>query len=237
MTGDAVGSAAAGVDVMFFDVVETLFSLEAVRERLDEAGAGDGALELWFARFLRDGFALAASGTYRGFRDVAASSLAGVLRSRDVDVQPELVERVLGGLAELSPHPDARPALELARARGVRVLTLANGSAAATQGLLERAGLGQLVERCLSVEETRAWKPRPEPYAAACRAAAVTPSGAALVAVHAWDIHGAAAAGLRTGWCSRLEGEFAPVFTAPTVRGLTLVKVVDQLARGARGTG
>jgi 2-haloacid dehalogenase len=235
--GGAGDSPATGVDVMIFDVVETLFSLEAVRERLDEAGAGDGALELWFARFLRDGFALAASGTYRGFRDVAASSLAGVLRSRDVDPQPELVEQVLGGLAELSPHPDARPALELARARGVRVLTLANGSAAATQSLLKRAGLGQLVERCLSVEETRAWKPRPEPYAAACRAAAVAPSGAALVAVHAWDIHGAAAAGLRTGWCSRLEGEFAPVFTAPTVRGATLVEVVDQLARGARATG
>jgi len=219
----------ADIEVVFFDVVETLFSLDAVHRRLDDCGVGGGALELWFARFLRDAFALAASGTYRAFREVAASSLAGVLRSRHVDPQPEVVERILAALAELDPYPDARPALERLRTHGVRVMTLTNGSTAATQGLLKRADLDSFVERCLSVEETQAWKPRVEPYAAACREADVAPERAALVAVHSWDVHGAAAAGLRGGWCSRLESDFPPAFIAPTVRGATLVEVVDQL--------
>jgi 2-haloacid dehalogenase len=54
-------STGSPVEVVLFDVVGTLFSLEAVGARLRAAGTADGALELWFTRFLRDGFALAAS--------------------------------------------------------------------------------------------------------------------------------------------------------------------------------
>lgn len=226
---DVLASSAAGVDLVFFDVVETLFSLEAVRRRLDEHGAGDAALEFWFARFLRDGFALASAGTYRPFREVAASSLADVLRSRGITPRSSLVEEILAAMAELEPHSDARPALELVAARGLRAVTLTNGSVAATQSLLNRADLRQLVDDCLSVDDVRAWKPRPEPYAWACEVTGTAPGRAALVAVHSWDIHGAAAAGLRTGWCSRLEGQRPAVFTAATVQGATLVEVVDQL--------
>ena len=223
-------SAEFRVEVVMFDVVETLFSLEAVGARLTAAGAGDRALELWFTRFLRDGFALAASGTYQPFREVAASSLTSVLRARGIEPNERLEAHILAALLELEPYPDARPALEYLVDRGVRAMTLTNGAAAATQGLLKRAGLRTLVEATLTVEETQAWKPRPEPYLAACRAAGVAPERAALVAVHSWDIHGAARAGLQTGWCSRLEGHFPAVFDGPSVRGETLLDVVKQLA-------
>ena len=157
------------------------------------------------------------------------SSLIGVLHASGVDANEDVVGSILEALGELEPYPDVRPALKLLRSRDVRVVTLANGSAEMTERLLDRAGLRSLVEATLSVNEAKAWKPRPEPYLAACRAVGVAPPRAALVAVHSWDVHGAAAAGLRTGWCSRLEGEFPPAFIAPTVRGTTLVEVVDQL--------
>jgi len=229
LTTDSDEQPILAVDVVFFDVVETMFSLEPVRSRLGAIGAGDGALELWFARFLRDGFAIAASGEYRPFREVAASSLLGVLRERGVDPEEDRIDQILGGLAEMEPYSDVRPALEHLRSRGVRAMTLSNGGVEATQRLLIRAGLRPLVEATLGVDETTAWKPRPEPYLAACRAAGVVPDRAALVAVHSWDVHGAAAAGLRTGWCSRLESAFPSAFIPPTVRGATLVEVVEQL--------
>ena len=232
MSGGSASQAPAP-DVVLFDVVETLFSLAPMRRRLDEVGAGEGALELWFARFLRDGFALACSGTYAPFREVAASSLAGALRLRGVEPRAALVDHLLGALGELEPYPDVRTALELLQARGIRTATLTNGATAATEHLLDRAGLAGLIGHRFSVETSGAWKPRPEPYLDACRALAVTRDRAALVAVHSWDIHGAAAAGLRTGWCSRLEGEFPPLFIPPTVRGATLVEVAEQLVSGA----
>lgn len=63
----------------------------------------------------------------------------------------------------------------------------------------------------------------------------------ALVAVHAWDIHGARRAGLLAGWVSRLEGHRSDLFDPPTVSGPDLVTVVRELlalgeyaARGSR---
>lgn len=212
-----------------FDVIETLFSLDAVDRRLRDIGAGECAVQLWFARFLRDGFSLAACGDYQPFRTVATGSLRSVLHGRGPEFGDEAVEHVLEGFAELEPHPDARPALERLRDANLRACTLSNGGADLSDGLLARAGLRGLVEAVMSVDEVRSWKPRPEPYHHACRRAAVAPERTAMVAVHSWDVHGARRAGLVTGWCSRLEGEIPQAFAAPTVSGASLVDVVDGL--------
>ena len=45
----------------------------------------------------------------------------------------------------------------------------------------------------MSVEATTAWKPHPDSYAYALTKCGVTAGEAMLVAVHPWDIHGAAA--------------------------------------------
>jgi 2-haloacid dehalogenase len=217
------------VELVLFDVVETLFSLEAVGRRLQDAGAGERALQLWFARFLRDGVSLAACGDFQPFRAVAASSLGGVLRASGIEPENAMVEEVLAAFAELEPYPDVRPALERLRDAGVRTMTLSNGGADSSARLLERAGLRQLVEAVISVDEVRLWKPRPEPYHHACHRAGVARERSALVAVHSWDVHGAARAGLLTGWCSRLEGHFPEVFRTPTVTGGSLLDVVAGL--------
>ncbi len=52
-------------DVVAFDVLETLFSLEPMRAKLIGLGLPAEALELWFARLLRNAFALDASGTFK----------------------------------------------------------------------------------------------------------------------------------------------------------------------------
>lgn len=211
--------------VVAFDVVETLVSLDGLRPRLEEAGAGEGALELWFARLLRDGFAITAAGGYRPFSEVAAASLTGLL----ADPRADAVEAVLGGFKDLDAHPDAEPAMRRLHEAGVRVLTLTNGSAETTETLLERNGLARFVERSISVDEVKAWKPAAEPYLHAARTADVEPHEAALVAVHAWDVHGAKQAGLRGLWANRLEGRFPASLGAPDASGLGLVEVVEGL--------
>jgi 2-haloacid dehalogenase len=61
----------------------------------------------------------------------------------------------------------------------LRIATLTNSSAASTSGLLEGAGLADLVERNLGVSEVGRWKPTPEPYEHACRTLGVAPDAAA----------------------------------------------------------
>jgi len=159
--------------------------------------------------------------------EVAASALHAETRHALPD---EVIGYVVAGFGELTPQPDAVPAIGAAVAAGMRVFTLSNGAPAATRGFLDRAGVADLVERGLSIDEVGAWKPAPAPYALAVTAAGVPAERVALVAVHSWDLHGAHQAGLTTGWCPRLEGQQTPVFATADVVADTLVGVITALA-------
>jgi 2-haloacid dehalogenase len=94
---------------------------------------------------------------------------------------------------------------------------------------LERAGITDLVDRVITVEEVGRWKPPAVVYRHAAAVTGVPGDRIALVAAHAWDCHGAKRAGLVTGWVSRLEGRYGEVFEPPDVTGDDLVEVVDRL--------
>ncbi len=212
--------------VIAFDVIETLFPLEPLRQRLVDAGLPGDLLELWFARLLRDGFALVASGEYRPFGEIATATLRSTAGSA---LDDDTVRTVLGGFAVLDPHPDVAPAIQLARDAGVRMVTLTNGSAQNTAALLRRAGVDDDIEQVLSVDDVQRWKPAAEIYQHAAHSTRVPPDRVALVAAHAWDTHGAHQAGLTTGWVARLEDDFPAIFAAPDVTGRDLVAVVSGL--------
>jgi 2-haloacid dehalogenase len=212
--------------VIACDVIETLLSLQPLRPRFEQVGLPGHLLELWFTRTLRDGIILTATGDYAPFRAVADNALRVVTGHR---VDDAAVAHVLDGFAELPAHPDVEPALRRMTAGGVRVVCLTNGAAAMTQAFLDRSGLTDLVERVISVEEVRRWKPPAVVYHHAAEVVGVPGADLALVAAHAWDCHGAKRAGLTTGWVSRLEGRYADLFAPPDVTGDDLVEVADRL--------
>lgn len=211
-----------------FDMIETVFSLEPLRARLTATGLPGEALETWFARILRDGFALEVTATYQPFRQVASAALARLLSERGVTLEPGVREGILEGFAELEPHPDARAALERLYQAKIRVVALTNGAADVTGKLLRRARLDGLVERVISIDEVHHWKPREAVYLHAAARVGVEPSHLALVATHPWDIHGAGQAGLITAFVAR--GRPYPLFmTPPDVTGASLLAVIAAL--------
>jgi 2-haloacid dehalogenase len=121
--------------VIALDLIETLFPLEPLRQRIITAGQPGHPLELWFTRLLRDAFALAAAGGYRPFADLATHALTTVTGHALAD---GTAREIVAGFAELDPHPDVEPALRRARNAGLRVVTLTNGSAHTTGALLRR---------------------------------------------------------------------------------------------------
>lgn len=215
------------VDAVVFDVNETLFSLDRMRRAFADAGADPDRVPLWFTRTLRDGFALSAAGDYRPFAEVAVAAMEAV-----AGLTAEQGRAVLGAFRLLDPHPDVEPALAALADAGVRVVTLTVGAAEVTDALLARAGLTGFVERTLSADAVRRWKPAPQPYRYALDVLGLPADRVALVAAHAWDCHGARRAGLRTGWISRLEGRPSPVFDPADVVGDDLVAVVRGLLAG-----
>ncbi|GLZ08474.1 haloacid dehalogenase [Actinomadura sp. NBRC 104412] len=212
--------------VVAFDVIETLIALEPLRARFVEAGLPGHLLETWFTRTLRDGMTLSATGDFEPFRPVAENALRAVTR---FEVGDAAVAHVLDGFATLPAHPDVEPALRRLADAGVRAMLLTNGARATTLDFVERHSLTDLIERVVTVEEVRRWKPPAVVYEHAASVAGVPADRLALVAAHAWDCHGAKRAGLVTGWVSRLERDYSAIFAPPDARGDDLVEVVDAL--------
>ena len=150
--------------------------------------------------------------------------LHGVACSRSVD---EVVQHVLDGFQDLPVHSDVPDGVRALRAGGHRLATLSNGGTAVAEGLLSRAGLRDEFERVLSVEQAGVWKPAPGSYTYAARECGAEPAQLLLVAVHPWDVHGAARAGMQTAWVDRGGSPYPPYFTPPT----HTVTGIEDLAR------
>ncbi len=73
---------------------------------------------------------------------------------------------------------------------------------------LEHAGILELFDRVLSVEEVRRYKPAPELYLMAAEHLGVRPSEMRMVAAHDWDVWGAIRAGCAAAYVSRTDVPF-----------------------------
>jgi 2-haloacid dehalogenase len=211
-------------EVVAFDVNETLLDLAPVRAALVEAGEAESLLPTVFARALLTGFAATVAGSWCRFRDAFDTALAQVSH---LDAAQR--ETVLEGFGELAPHPDVGPALRRLAEAGFRVVTLSHGSPGVAEAGLERGGIVPLVERSLSSEEIRAWKPAREAYIWAAGSCGVAPDRMALVASHGWDVLGAQRAGLTGAWFPRSERTYPTVYEAPHVSASDPAGVVDAL--------
>ena len=111
----------------------------------------------------------------------------------------------------------------------MRVVTLTHGSPGVAEAALARGGLTPLVERSLSSESIRAWKPSPQAYLWAAGVCDVAPHRLALVAAHGWDVQGAQRAGLTGAWFPRAERSYPAVYDVPHVQAADLAGAVDAL--------
>jgi 2-haloacid dehalogenase len=219
-----------------FDVMGTLFDLEPLRGRLEDAGAPGSALETWFARLLHGAAALTLAGTFEPFPALAATTLRSLLAQHDVDA--DHADEILAGLSELEPFPETAEALSRLVEGGCELLALTNGTADNTRTLLERSGLDRFVGRIATTADVEAYKPDARPYHHALAQLDVRPAEATMVAAHAWDVVGARAVGMETVWISRLERRWPlPVEPAPAAADLVAAaELVLSSAGAAPGT-
>ena len=203
--------------VVAFDVNETLSDLTPMGQRFEEVGAPRALARLWFASVLRDGFALTAAGSNAPFAEVAAELLRSMLPAAGASGDLEqAVAHILDGFSRLDVHPDVVPGVRALRRAGLRLVTLSNGSASVAEALLGGAGVRGDFEHLLSVEEPGVWKPAAGAYHFAAGRCEVSAHEMLLVAVHPWDIDGAARAGLQTAWVNREEVHYPRHMTDPT---------------------
>ena len=215
--------------VLFFDVNETLLDLEPLRRGIDEVLLEKGSSKLWFTTLLQYSLVLTVSGKYEPFIDIGAAILTMLARNRDIVLSTEDAKEALQPMLTLAPHQDVFDGLTRLKDAGFRIAALTNSSSAACKVQMDNAQLTDLFECQLSVDSVGKYKPHTEVYRWAAKEMNVSTEDCMLVAAHAWDVAGAAWAGMQTAFIERAGNQPFPLALPPDIIASDLHDLFDQI--------
>lgn len=196
-------TAMAEPPILAFDVNETLLSLSPIRARLNEIFGESPPAGEWFARMLHGSLVANHLDQYRDFSEIGVEALLGVAARHGVGLRGEVAVEVVGALKHLPPHPEVYNAMERLFDAGFTMIALTNGGTAAANAQIENAGLHIFLQRVVSVEEVRRFKPDPLPYRHAAQLLSAEIGELMLVAAHDWDCAGAMVSGAQAAYVDR----------------------------------
>lgn len=195
-------------DTLAFDVYGTLIDTAGAVELLSEQ-VGDRASEFserWRTTQLGYSWRRALMRDYVDFGTCTAQALDHTAAAMGVDLGAEQRERLLAAYGELPAFPDVAPGLQALAAAGTRLVAFSNGPAAAVSSLLDKAGLGDLLDDVVSTDEIRSFKPDPAVYHHLLERVATEGRRTVMVSSNSFDVLGAKSAGLRAVWVRRGAG-------------------------------
>ena len=218
------------LQVILFDVNETLLDMSKLKKAVI-AGFGDkSAYRQWFGLLLQYSLVATVTGQYHEFGVLANAALdmtAAKLETKPLKAGKK--EEILALMSQAPAHPDVKEGLKMLLEAGYQLVAFTNSTKRVLDQQLRQAGIIHYFDQGLSVDSLRRYKPHGSTYLDAARQVGVAPSQAALVTAHGWDIAGAQAAGLATGFIARAGQELYPLAAPPVYQGKTLVEVAKQM--------
>jgi 2-haloacid dehalogenase len=216
------------VKAIAFDAYGTLFDVFSVTALGEELfpGKGDALAQLWRVKQLQYSTLRGLMGRHRDFWRLTEDGLVYAAKSLGLDLTPERRARLLEAYLTLTAFPDVKPGLDALKRRGLRLAILSNGAPNMLEAAVRSAGIGDLLDGILSVEEVKIFKPSPRVYHLASEHLGVRPAEVGFVSSNCWDVAGAASAGLETVWIQRRATEppeelgFAADHTVHTITDL-----------------
>ena len=214
---------------VLFDLNGTLVDPVVMAQPLGDTAADEDLVTAAVDDAVQLAMVTTLTGAEAAFADLVRAALARRLRLAGRDAG--LADDALGLMGTMPAFIDAPAALEQLRGIGLRLGVLTQSAAEAADAVLRFAGLRDRIETVISAPESGAFKPDPRPYRMALERIGAPGDEVALVAAHWWDVAGAEAAGLRTGWVARRDLVLPDEVPAPDVSGRDLLEVAEGLAK------
>jgi 2-haloacid dehalogenase len=192
------------VQACVFDAYGTLFDVNSAAERARGAlgERWQPLADTWRAKQLQYTWLRSLSGHHVDFWQLTGDALDFALESVKL-ADPALRAELMTLYLSLAAYPDVRAALERLKARGLRLAVLSNGSPRMLAAAVENAGLADLLDAVLSVEEVGIYKPHPSVYQLPVDRLGLSADRMCFVSSNGWDAFCAQAFGYRAVWCNR----------------------------------
>lgn len=190
-----------------FDVYGTLVDPLQLSERM-RPHIGEVASELsalWRRSQLEYSWRRALMRDYADFDVCTREALAFAARQLDVTLDAEVEQDLIDAYLELEPYRDAVEGLRMLRERDHTLVAFSNGTPHSLRTLLGNAGVLDLLDDVVSVDEVKTFKPDPAVYEHLAGRFGGDDGDIWLVSSNYWDVMGARHAGLRAIWVQRSE--------------------------------
>jgi len=190
--------------IRVFDAYGTLFDVHSAvgkyRERLGDVA--DQVSITWRTKQLEYTWLRSLMQRHADFWQVTQDALdyaMDVANIEDIALRDELIEAYL----HLECYPEVPATLKKLKNHGQQVAILSNGSPKMLEAAVESCGLGDWIDKILSVEMVGVYKPDPRVYQLAVDRLGVKAKEIVFQSSNAWDAIGATSFGLNVAWINR----------------------------------
>lgn len=220
------------IEACVFDAYGTLFDVNsAARAAQDSLGEKWHPLaELWRTKQLQYSWLRSLGGRYVDFWQLTGDALEFALSTLKIE-DPTLRARLMNLYQAPSTYPEVSDTLKRLKTAGMKLAILSNGSPAMLAEAVANAGIADLFDAILSVDEVKVYKPHPSVYALASKRLNVVAPRICFVSSNGWDAYSAKAFGFRTLWCNRFGQAPERIPETPDAQITTLAQVPDILLR------
>ena len=218
------------VSLCVFDAYGTLFDVHsAVGQHVHSLGSQAHAISmLWRQKQLEYTWLRSLMGRYVDFAQVTAEALHYALQTHSIS-DAALEQRLLLAYNQLSSYPEVITTLRQLRGAGIATAILSNGSPNMLQAAVRYAGVTDLIDQVISVDDLAIYKPDPKVYQLALDAFGVTKDQVLFHSSNAWDVAGVVNFGFNVAWVNRFSQPPEPLSRSPDLEIDDLHQVIASL--------
>ena len=225
------------IRAVVFDAYGTLFDVHSISTLAEQLYPTHGVAisTLWrdkqieYTRLisLSDPAGVGGSRYYQSFWDITRLSLSYTLSRLKLEATSANEDALMQQYAQLSPFPENLGVLQALKAMGMTTAILSNGSREMLDSAVRSAGMKDLLNHVISVDEVKQFKTSPASYALVNKYFPFPKDEILFVSSNAWDALGATWFGFATLWVNRqgLPGEM--IGPVPSYVGPDLTAVLD----------
>src|SRR6266699_3809656 len=154
------------VKALAFDAYGTLFDVFSVTALCEQLfpGKGNQLAQIWRAKQLQYSLMRSLMGRHRDFWGLTEDGLVFAAKNLNLDLTVEKREQLMGAYLSLAAFPDVKPGLEALKKQGVKLAILSNGEPKMLEAAAKSAGIRDLLDDVIIVEEVKIFKVSPRVY-------------------------------------------------------------------------
>jgi 2-haloacid dehalogenase len=216
-----------------FDAYGTLFDVFSVTSLCEQLfpAHGTALAVMWRNKQLQYSLLRSMMNRYVDFWQITQDALVYSANALKLELNTEKRAQLMDAYRALHAFPDVKPGLQQLESMGLRLAILSNGAPEMLESATRSAGIADVFDAVISVDEIKVFKPSPRVYELASTHLKTPTANIGFVSSNNWDVNGAGSAGLMTFWIQRAAAEPAEELGYPAAYVVHVLTDLPALVR------